>query len=73
VTAVFHLNNKEAKQELKVDINNETCPLLRVQIPQSNVGQVAQVSLTPCVTSQEADITLRAPEAACWPGGMLEQ
>jgi len=26
VSAVFHLNNKEAKRELKVNFNNETCP-----------------------------------------------
>jgi len=37
--------------------------LLRAQIPRSNVGQVARVSPTPWVTSQEADITRRAPEA----------
>ena len=40
--------------------------LPRAQIPQSNIGQVAHVSPTPWVTSQEADITRRAPEAACW-------
>jgi len=34
-------------------------------IPRSNVGQVAHVSPTPCVTSQEADITRRSLEAAC--------
>jgi len=26
VSAVFHLNNKEAKRELKVNLNNETLP-----------------------------------------------
>ena len=26
VSAVFHLNNKEAKRELKVNFNNETLP-----------------------------------------------
>jgi len=35
-------------------------------IPRSNVGQVAHVSPTPWDTSQEADITRRALEAACW-------
>jgi len=40
--------------------------LLRAQIPRSNVGQLAHVSPTPWVTSQEADITRRAPEVACW-------
>jgi len=39
---------------------------LLAQIPRSNVGQVAHVSPTPWVTSQEADITRRAPEVACW-------
>jgi len=38
----------------------------QAQIPRSNVGQVAHVSPIPRVTSQEADITRRAPEAACW-------
>jgi len=35
-------------------------------MPRSNVGQVAQVSPTPWVTSQETDITRRAHETACW-------
>jgi len=26
VSAALHLNNKEAKRELKVSFNNETCP-----------------------------------------------
>ena len=26
VSAAFHLNNKEAKRELKVNLNNETLP-----------------------------------------------
>ena len=40
--------------------------LLQDQIPQSNVGQVAHVSPIPWVTSQEANITRRNPEAGCW-------
>jgi len=36
------------------------------QIPWSNIGQVADISLTPWVTLQEADITRHASEAACW-------
>jgi len=40
--------------------------LLRAQIPRSNVGQVAHVSQTPWVTSQEANITRCTPEAAYW-------
>ena len=40
--SVFLLSNKEAKRELKVNINNETLALLlRAQIPRSNVGHVA--------------------------------
>ena len=39
--------------------------LLRAKIPRSNAGQVAHVSRTR-VTLQEADITRRAPEGACW-------
>jgi len=40
--------------------------LLRAQIPRRNIGQIAHVSTTPSITSQEADITRRAPEVACW-------
>jgi len=39
--------------------------LLQAQIPRSNVGQVANVSPTPWVISQEANITRLAPETAC--------
>jgi len=42
------------------------CPSAPSQIPRSNVEQVAHVSPTPRVTSQEANITRRGPEAACW-------
>jgi len=51
VSAVFHLNNKEAKRELKVNYNSETALLLRAQIPQSNDEQDDHVSWTPRVTS----------------------
>ena len=57
---------QEAKLKLKVNFNNETCLLLPAQIPRSNVGQVAHVPPKPWVTSQEANITRRTPEAACW-------
>ena len=40
--------------------------LLRAQIPRSNIVQDAHVPPTLCVTSQEADITRRAHEAARW-------
>jgi len=46
VSAVFHLNNKEAKRELKVNFNNKTLSC-RPQIPRSNVGQVAHTSPIP--------------------------
>jgi len=40
--------------------------LFWAQIPRGNVGQVAHIPPTPWVTSQEANITCRTPEAACW-------
>ena len=40
--------------------------LLRTQILLSNVGQVAHVSPTSPITSQNVDIAGRIPEAACW-------
>jgi len=45
VPAVFHLNNKEAKRELKVNFNKETLPFCSV--PLSYVRQVAHVPATP--------------------------
>jgi len=65
VSVAFHLNKKEAKRELKVQQRNPAF-LLQAQMPLSNVGQVAHLSPTPWVTSQEADITRPAAEAACW-------
>ena len=50
VSAVFHLNNKEAKRELKVNFQQRNPAfLLQAQIPRSNVGQVAHVPPTPWV------------------------
>ena len=63
--AVFHLKSKEAKAESQLQQRNPAL-LLRAQIPRSNIGQVAHVSPTPWVTSQEANIMHRALEAACW-------
>ena len=40
--------------------------LIRAQVTRGDVGQVAHAPPTPCVTSQEADITHRTPEATCW-------
>jgi len=48
VLAIFHLNNTEAKRELKVNFNKRNpAILLRAQRPRSNIGQVAQVPPTP--------------------------
>jgi len=46
VSAVFHLNNKEAKHESQLQQQNPAL-LLRAQIPRSKVGQVAHISPTP--------------------------
>jgi len=53
---------------LNINLYTTTKPALpfRAQIPQRNVGQVAHISPTHWVTSQEADITGRALEVACW-------
>ena len=53
--AVFHLNNKEAKRELKVNFNNETLPFC------SEPEYLGVLSLTyrRHLESQEADITGR--------------
>ena len=64
MSAAFNLNSKEVKRELKFNYNNEILP--RAQIPRGNVGQVAHLSPIPWVTSQEADISRRVLEAACW-------
>ena len=67
MSAAFRLDNKEAKRELKSQIQQRNpALLLRAQIPQSNVGQVAHVPPTPGVTPQEVEITRRTLEAACW-------
>jgi len=59
MSAVFRLNNKEAKRELKVNFNNETLAFCSErQIPRSNVGQDAQASTTPSVT-KKTEITRR--------------
>jgi len=64
VSEAFHLNNKEAKREIKVKYNNETLPCCSEP---KYFGVTLGRSLTyRRVTSQEADITRHAPEAACW-------
>jgi len=42
VSAALHFNNKEAKRELKVKYNNETCP----SAPSPNLGVTLDTSLT---------------------------
>ena len=51
--------------ESQLQQRNPALPL-RDQIPQSNVGQVAHLPPTPWVTLQEANITRRTLEVACW-------
>jgi len=43
VSAVFHLNNKEAEHELKVNQQQNPALLLQTQIPWINNGHVALV------------------------------
>ena len=68
VSAVFHLNNKEAKGEVKVNFNAKTLLLCSEPNYLADLGaeQDAHVSPTPRVTSQKADDTRRSLEAACW-------
>jgi len=66
VSAAFHLKNKEAKRELKVNFHNETLPFfsepkyLGVTLDRSLMYRRHLESL------RKTDITRRAPEAACW-------
>ena len=60
-----HQQGSQMRAESQLQQRNPTL-LLRAHIPRSNVGQVRHVSPTPWVTSQEANITRRTPEAACW-------
>ena len=67
VLTVIHIN-KEAKCQLKVNQPQKQNPalLLQTQLPRSNVGQIAHVSPTPWVTSQEADMTRRTLRGWLW-------
>jgi len=66
VSTAFHLNNKEAKRELKVNFNNENLPFcsepkyLGVTLDRSLTYRRHLESLRKKTTS------CRAPEAACW-------
>jgi len=72
VSAVFHLNNKEAKRDLKVNFNNETLPLcsepkyLGVMLDRSLTYRRHLESLR-----KKLQATRRAPEEA--PVGVQEQ
>jgi len=68
VSEVFNFNNKEAKRELKVKHSNETLPFCS-EPKFLALRQVAHVSPTRRVNSQEADITRRSLEVACWSAG----
>jgi len=61
VSAVFHLNNKEAKREVKVNFNNETLPFCSEA---KYLGVTLDRSLT--YRRHLANITRRTTEAACW-------
>jgi len=67
VSAVFHLNNKEAKRELKVNFNNETLPFCSEP---KYLGETLDRSLTYRrhldSYRKEANIMRRTPETACW-------
>jgi len=65
VSAVFHLKRK-LNVSLKSNTTTKPCLLLRAKYLGVTLDRFTHVSPTPRVTSQEADITRRAPEAACW-------
>ena len=67
---IRYLTFSSKKPWIKVKYNNETLSFCWAQIPWSNVGQVAHVSLTPWVNSQEANImcfsmVLLTKESSC--------
>ena len=64
VLAVFHLNNKEAKRELKVNYNNETLPCCSEP---TYLGVTLDRHSRTVVTSQKVDITLSTLETVFWP------
>jgi len=64
VSAAFRLNNKEAKRELKSNTTTKPCP--SAPSPITSELHWTGSSSTPWVTSQEVNITRRAPGAACW-------
>jgi len=67
VSAAFHVNNKEAKREMKVNFNNETLSFCsELKYLGVTLDRLLTYFLTPYVTLREADITRRAPVAACW-------
>jgi len=59
----YILTTRKLNGSLKLTTTTKPALLLRDQIPRSNVGQVAQVSPTPWVTSQEAACWFRL---GCW-------
>ena len=63
VSALFHLNNKEAKRELKVKYSNETMPFC-------SEPKYLRVTLDRSLTYHRHIESLRkkrhTPEAACW-------
>ena len=75
MSAAFHLNKKEAKRELKVNINNETLPLcsepkyLGVTLDRSLTYPRHLESLRKKLTSRAA--LLRRLAGSCWGAGVI--
>ena len=73
VTAAFHLNNQEAKHELKVYNNGRLLPLLsNPYLPWGKIGQIAHVSSPFSGIAQKTTLAHHTAEAThrlrmrCW-------
>ena len=73
VTAAFHLNNREAKRELKVNNNDRLLPLCAIPyLSWSKTGQIAHISSPSCGTAQKTILAHHTAEATrglgmgCW-------
>ena len=72
VTAAFHLNNREAKRELKVYNNGRLLPLCSPLLILSKTEQIAHVSSSFCGIAQKTIIARHTTDAirglgtGCW-------
>ena len=75
VTAAFHLNNREAKCELKVYSNGRLlpfCPIPTYEVPWGKTGQIAHVSSPLSGIAQKTILARHTAEATrglemgCW-------